>query len=389
MQRISNLIVLASLAVTAAACGSQPERLAYIERLGNDTMSVEVYSRTSEGFQGDLLIRSPRTQVAHYEASLSPEGTVQAMSVEWSTPAENPVDHPPFGFTVNVEGDSATVELRGGPREGTQRIGVPPGAIPTIGKTPVAFAVFEQAVRQAMASGAEEYPIHFVSAARGRIVPNAIIRLSDDMVSMDFFGNPIMARVGESGEVVERSGERTTLKVVGERVEDVDFEALAADFAARDARGEGMGIASPEATVEGTVGDANIQIVYSRPAKRGRDIWGGLVPYDEVWRTGANAATAFATDRDLEIGGALVPAGDYTLFSVYTPETAHLIINKQTGQWGTVYDPAQDLVRVELERKTLPHPLERFSISITYPGDGGLLVLAWDTTQFSVPIKAR
>ncbi len=113
------------------------------------------------------------------------------------------------------------------------------------------------------------------------------------------------------------------------------------------------------------------------------------MPYGEVWRTGANAATAFTTDRDLEIGGAEVPAGSYTLFSIFTSESAQLIINRQTGQWGTMYDESQDLVRVNLTPETLAESVERFTISIEPSGDGAVLLLIWDTTRFSVPLTVK
>ena len=127
----------------------------------------------------------------------------------------------------------------------------------------------------------------------------------------------------------------------------------------------------------------------SRPAKRGREIWGGLVPFGEVWRTGANAATAFSTDRDLMIGDVSVPAGAYTLYSLFNADSAQLIINKQTGQWGTVYDQAQDLARVGLAKEILTTPVERFTIGIEPAADGGTLQLIWDTTRYSVPIQVR
>jgi hypothetical protein len=213
--------------------------------------------------------------------------------------------------------------------------------------------------------------------------------MAADSIAFSFFGSPFLARVDEGGRVLGRTGERTTLKLVGEKVADLDFEMLAADYAARDARGEGVGVPSPEATVETAVGGAKLRVIYSRPAKRGRVTWGNLAPLNEVWRTGANAATEFTTDRDLEIGDALVPAGTYTLFSIYTPESTYLIINQQTGQWGTQYDQAQDLARVELVRATLSQPVERFTIAIDPTDDGGELQLIWDTTRFSVPIKVR
>ncbi len=362
---------------------------AFIERLGTDTLSFEVYTRTADGFEGDVLIRSPVTRIAHYEATLTSEGDVARMNVEWRTPKENPDGPPARGFTITFEGDSATVERRGGRNPGTTRMTAPIGTIPTVGKSPIAFAVFEQAVRQAVASGSENYAITLLQSRRMRLSPNAIVRFAPDSVSMDYFGNPIVARVDEDGRVLGRSGERTTVKIVGERISGVDLERLAAVFAARDARGEGLGVASPRATVEASLGGAAINIVYSSPAKRSREIWGGLVPWNEVWRTGANAATAFSTDRDLEIGAAHVPAGDYTLYSIYTAESAKLIINRQTGQWGTVYDEDQDLARVDLARESLPETVERFTIAVESTDDGGLLRLSWDRTRFSVPLKVR
>ena len=383
----------AGLSVLLAACAPQSEsdsgRRAYVERLGNDTIAIEVFTRTPDGFEGDLLVRSPVTRVAHYQATLSPAGTIVRMDVEWTTPSENPEGPGPLGFTVQLEGDSATIELRGGDNPGTRRIASPAGAIPIVGRTPISYAVMEQAVSQAMASGADSFPINFVAPGRARIMPNAIARMSPNTVSYDFFGSPFVAEVDESGRILSRSGEQTTMKAVGELVSDIDLASLAADYSARDARGEGMGIASPRATVDARVGGANLQVVYSRPAMRGRAIWGGLVPENEVWRTGANAATSFSTDRDLEIGGIAVPAGDYTLFSLYTPEAAYLIISKQTGQWGTMYSVEEDLARVEMSKESLTEPVERFTISVASTSDGGSLQLAWDRTRFSVPMTVK
>ena len=387
--RWTNLLLVACLGLVVAACATEPEQVAFVETLGNDTVSVVVYSRTANGFEGKLLIRSPMTQVAHYKATLTPDGYVSTMNIEWTTPPENPDGHPPHTFNIAIEGDSATVEVTGAPNAGTMRMAAPAGAIPTAGKTPMSYAVLEQAVRQAVAAGGDEYPVHFIVPARGRISPNAIQRVDEDVISFDFFGSPFYARITPDGEILHRSGEHTTMKVVGERASDVDFDMLAADYAARDARGEGMGPASPQATVQVEAGGANLEVVYSRPAKRGREIWGGLVPWEEVWRTGANAATSFTTDRDLVIGGAAVPAGLYTLWSVYTPESAQLIINKQTGQWGTQYNAEQDLVRVDLTKQDLPHPVDRFTINIEATDDGAMLGLTWDSVRYLVPIEVR
>jgi hypothetical protein len=114
-----------------------------------------------------------------------------------------------------------------------------------------------------------------------------------------------------------------------------------------------------------------------------------VVPWNEVWRAGANAATTFTTDRDLDIGGAAVPAGSYTLYILPTPQRTELIINRQTGQWGTVYDASRDLVRIPLRAETLPEVVEQLTIAIAPAGNGATLSVAWDRTRYSVPVAVR
>ena len=133
-----------------------------------------------------------------------------------------------------------------------------------------------------------------------------------------------------------------------------------------------------------------VSIEYSRPSMRGRKIFGGLVPYDEVWRTGANAATSLKTDVALTIGGANVPAGSYTLYTLPGANSWKLIINKQTGQWGTNYDQSQDLARVDMKVSQRSSPLEQFTISFDKTGgDSATLKLEWDTTIASVEVKEK
>ena len=154
---------------------------------------------------------------------------------------------------------------------------------------------------------------------------------------------------------------------------------------------QGSKPASPpgEATVKFDDGKS-VAIQYSRPSMRGRKIFGGLVPYDEVWRTGANAATSLKTDVALDIGGASVPAGSYTLYTVPDANRWKLIINKQTGQWGTEYDKSQDLARVDMKVSQRSSPLEQFTISFDKTGgSSATLKLEWDTSVASVDVKEK
>lgn len=149
-------------------------------------------------------------------------------------------------------------------------------------------------------------------------------------------------------------------------------------------------LASPPADTSQSVNGKTVSIHYNAPSKRGREIFGALVPYDKVWRTGANAATALKTEAELKIGTATVPAGSYTLYTLPSSGTWKLIINKQTGQWGTKYDQGQDLARVDMKKTSLASPQETMSITLEpFQGERSTLHVKWDTTDVSVPVTAR
>jgi hypothetical protein len=143
--------------------------------------------------------------------------------------------------------------------------------------------------------------------------------------------------------------------------------------------------ASPRDTAEMTYAGERIYVDYGRPSVRGRTIMGGLVPYGQVWRTGANAATTLVTPRDIRIGDTPVPAGTYTLYTLPAESGWQLIVNKQTGQWGTQYDPAQDLARIPMRVERTSAPVEQFTISLM-AGSPASLVMEWENTRVSVPV---
>ncbi len=151
----------------------------------------------------------------------------------------------------------------------------------------------------------------------------------------------------------------------------------------------GGGKPSPSASASCDLGGGKtIKTDYSSPRMRGRKIYGDLVPYDEVWRTGANEATTFVTNSELLVGGTHVPAGSYTIFTVPGHDSWKLIINKKTGEWGIPYKYQSDeLARVDMKVSRLPSPVEDFTISYEKNGDGCMMHLDWETTRVSVEIK--
>ena len=148
---------------------------------------------------------------------------------------------------------------------------------------------------------------------------------------------------------------------------------------------------SPAASASCDLGSGKtIKTAYSSPRMKGRKIYGGLVPFGEVWRTGANEATTFVTSSDLNVGGKTVPAGSYTIFTVPAADKWTLIVNKKTGEWGIPYTYESDeLARVDMKVSKLPSPLENFTIGYAKSGSACTLQIDWDTTRASVDISAK
>ena len=152
-----------------------------------------------------------------------------------------------------------------------------------------------------------------------------------------------------------------------------------------------QGKPSPAASASCDLGGGkSVNTDYSSPRMKGRKIFGELVPFGQVWRTGANEATTFVTGSDIVVGGKTVPAGSYTIFTVPNADKWTLIINKKTGEWGIPYKYESDeLARVDMKVSKLPSPVENFTISYGKSGSGCTLQVDWESTRASVGISAE
>ncbi len=147
---------------------------------------------------------------------------------------------------------------------------------------------------------------------------------------------------------------------------------------------------SPPASTATKIAGKDLSIQYSAPSMRGRKIFGDLVPYDKVWRAGANAATSFHTSANITIGSLNVPAGDYTLYVLPAANQWQLIVNKQTGQWGLTYNQPQDLGRVAMKLSKASAPVETYKMTLSSTGaKTGQLRLEWENTVATVPITVQ
>ncbi|UZH55442.1 DUF2911 domain-containing protein [Salinimicrobium tongyeongense] len=150
---------------------------------------------------------------------------------------------------------------------------------------------------------------------------------------------------------------------------------------------------SPEDTVEFSSGDLQLEVFYNRPYKKGREIFGGLVPYNEVWRTGANEATTFTTTKDVLIDGSPLRAGTYTLWTIPSRDSWKVIFNSEMYPWGITADkvpsriPEYDVLTIEVPVRRLKTTVEQFSIIFEEEREFINLNLAWDKTLIRIPIR--
>jgi hypothetical protein len=252
---------------------------------------------------------------------------------------------------------------------------------------PPFYSLYETALANLKKNTADTATLTMLAASGP--YPYKVRWLGGDSLSLyNASAGTLRARVDRTGRLLSLNGEGTTFKVVVTRARWADIEAFTRQFAAVDALGKAIGVLSPRDTIDDGIGKSSVSVMYGRPSKRGRIVFGGLVPWGQVWRTGANEATQIEFGLPVHVAGVAVPAGKYTLWSIPDPRQWTIILNKQTGQWGTEYDPKRDLVRIPVKSQTLSQAVERFTMAIKrLNGRQGTITMAWDRTRVVIPIS--
>ena len=368
-----------------SACSSDlSDNIGFVTRLGNDTLAVETFTEKPYGFEAIVVLRSPKTEVNRYEIAFADDGGIaEMMGLRLEDGSLSDGTYQRVFSASKMEDSLKVTQLL---NDGTERefiVAYEEGVLPFID---MVHWPYELALRKASKSEADTIHQNMLS---GRSI--------SDFIIADVGGNQKTIRhpyrgvmevsVDDKGHLITLDAAQTTRKLIVTRAEDIPIQEIATRFKALDEAGNSFGGLSGAVEETFSFKGALFEVSYGSPSKRGRELFGGIVPYGERWRTGANRATHFSTSDDLMVGDLKVPAGEYTLFTIPEEDGGTLIINKQTGQNGRSYDELQDLGRVDMLVAEQDILTEDFTITVTENEEGLSLNLIWGNTKYYVPIK--
>ena len=356
---------LAMLLATPLA--AQPASLVY--RLGKDTVAIEQYTRTAIGMTGEMVQRAGGAVVRfQYTLALGKDGRPTAVTLKRMNGDGTVSPGAPSETRFTVRADSIV-------RETVFADSVQRRAF-AARQAMINFPTFVYGPTELLAQLMKGNKVDSLAALgpAGGLAFTGLEKLGGDTLRLRGGAYAMLLRFDANSRLQSVDGSYTTNKIIGARGPGgLDLAAMAKAM-------KPTGVLSVREDVRAAFGPGGFVVVdYSRPTVRDRTVWGGvLVPFDSVWRAGANDATHLFTTRTLAFGALTIAPGMYTLWVQHTRNGTFLIINKQIGQWGTQYDASQDVGRVPLTMAATPGFVEEFTITLrALNATRGAIDLAW------------
>jgi hypothetical protein len=380
---ITPLVFVLTAVLSTLPAGAQ--EASFVHRLGNDTIAIEQFTRTANRLVGEVVSRQGAAVTRlQYEVTLAADGRPTAVTYRPRNAAGAALPNQPNEVRLTFVGDSVK-------REAVFADSVSTRMLPAARATPIAnpaYALYEVAFAQMRRANAQNATFATVGTGAGTPGSLTLVAGAGDTIRLSNVAGTTVFLADRQGRLLGLDGTNSTQKLISTRgTTRFDIAALAARFAP-------TGTLSARGVAHGSFMQSVVFVSYGRPQVRGRTVWGGtLVPFDAVWRTGANEATHLATSRELTFGNVIVPPGLYTLWIDNARGGPQLAINRQVGQWGAganIYDAAKDLGRVPLTMAATPEHVEEFTINIRNTGQGrGAIEFAWGAQMATAAFTVR
>ncbi len=391
------------LAVVSLLSCSAPkvERYGFLTMLGRDTISVESVSRRGNTLTSDEVDRFPRVRIRHTVIDLADDGSIKHLVMNIHTPSE-PTDRRDRIVVADVAGNK--VHLSKTDSTGTVTRDFSTGGGIVVAHVPQMYGLYEiyftaasKKIAASKLAAGSQVPMRqfYIDREFDRFPLGDVTVIPLDSHKMeirhDWLSGTGQAMMDSAGNMLSYSGARSTYDVRVERLATPpDVKGVADRFGAQETQSGNVKELSVRDTVRAKIGNTVFTIDYGRPLLRGRTLLGDVIPYDRVWRTGANEATQFTTSTPIKLAGMQVPAGTYTFFTAPHTSGVDLIVNKQAGEWGTEYKGSLDLGTTRMISEVPAAPVEQFTISII-PIDSrhGRLILEWGSFRWIAPIEVQ
>jgi hypothetical protein len=363
--------VALAIAPVLLAGSAYAQQSSLVHRLGRDTIAVEQFTRTGDRVTGEVVSRGGTAVTRlQYEVALDRNGRPTSAIYRTRSAEGTPIPNQPVEVRLTFIGDSVR-------REATFADSTNVRMIAAVRGTPFqapAYSMYEIPLAQMRKTKAQTATIALVNSGGGTPNTVTLTAAAGDTIRTSTGG---VLRVDPAGKLLSLDFTSTTQKLLSTRgAGGLDLAAIAGAL-------RPIGTVSARGNARASFLQSVVFVDYGRPQVRGRTVWGGLlVPFDTIWRAGANEATHLATSRELTFGNVVVPPGLYTLW-IYNSRAdgPQLVINKKIGGWGAgpnSYDPAQDLGRVPMTLTATPAHVEEYTITIRQAGPGrGALDFAW------------
>jgi len=363
--------------------GQQSYNASFVATLGSDTVIVETYNMLPNHLYGKAFLRYPEDQIGVFDFRFYPDGSIQHYSISFMNPDSSYVTS---AGTQGVfcENDTCTwfASWPGGDTEYVNKHIAK--QMDFIGGWTPTLSLIEWNCMRLIKSGQQSFPITMLNDYIGV----RHVAVSKGNAGTLIFGGDFLEyakiKATPEGRILAYDGTATPWNYIVTKLGPINVD----EMAKRMSKKPKIGIPSPTAVRNFAIANDTIGLSYGRPFKRGRKIFGGVVPYDSIWRTGANDLTKLNLPYDVQFGKVTIQKGEYALYTIPSEDRWTLIFNTDFKQWPTEPNRSKDFALVPLQVRKAAQPTDQFTITIDPVKGGGIIKFIWEETEAFAPFRA-
>lgn len=358
----------------------QPYTASFIARMGVDTVLVETYTMVNNHLYGKYFVRVPEDYIGEFSVHFYPNGSIREFNVNAmdafnsSIPFQAQTGGFEYRLNMNCKDDTCTYYNSKKGQNSESIIKHASREMDFVGGWAPLISLMEWSCMRLVKSGKEKLPLKMINHSIGVYDIGVLLSKKDTVI----FGGPFLEytkiKINEEGRIINTNGMGTPWNYIVTKHDPIDIDQIAK----RMAKTQGIGEPSPKKTIQATIQNSKIDIAYQSPFKRGRIIFGSVVPYDSIWRTGAGRPTTIRLENNIRIGKTLIPKGQYSIYTIPKRNEWELIFNIDITTWPTNPNRSKDFAQITIPIKKAVKINEQFTIDIIDTQKGGELRFSWD-----------